>query len=140
MIRNSKTGYDYLLKNNRLLFSRTIDYCFPYCFGIFRNLIIPKQGIEMQIFFLNGLWRFLKNGHLPVKLHSSAPPGFVNIFAWSPPSQLRVFVRFENSSLPRIWKLSNLVSLFNILLRFMLNKMMATGVKRSRNWKVVGRK
>ena len=29
----------------------------------------------MQIFFLNGLWRFLKNEHLPVKLHSSAPPG-----------------------------------------------------------------
>ena len=28
----------------------------------------------MQIFFLNGLWRFLKNGHLPVKLYSSAPP------------------------------------------------------------------
>ena len=28
----------------------------------------------MQIFFLNGLWRFLKNGHLPVKLHSSSPP------------------------------------------------------------------
>ena len=28
----------------------------------------------MQIFFLNGLWRFLKNGHLPVKLHSSALP------------------------------------------------------------------
>ena len=28
----------------------------------------------MQIFFLNGLWRFLKYGHLPVKLHSSAPP------------------------------------------------------------------
>ena len=56
------------------------------------------------------------------------PPGFVNIFAWSPPSQLRVFVRFENSSLPRIWKLSNLVSIFNILFCFMLNKMMATGV------------
>ena len=29
----------------------------------------------MQSFFLNGLLRFLKNGHLPVKLHSSAPPG-----------------------------------------------------------------
>ena len=70
---NSETGYDYLFKNNRLLFSRTIDYCFPYCFGIFCNLIIPKQGIEMPIFFLNGLWRFLTNGHLPVNLHSSAP-------------------------------------------------------------------
>ena len=29
----------------------------------------------MQIFFLNGLWRFFKNGHLPAKLHSSASPG-----------------------------------------------------------------
>ena len=66
LIRNSETGYDYLFKNNRLLFPRTISHCF--C-----NLIIPKQGIEMQIFFLNGLWRFLKNGHLHAKLHSSAP-------------------------------------------------------------------
>ena len=52
--------------------SRTIDYCFLIVFGIFCNLIIPKQGIEMQMFFQNGLWRFFKNGHLPVKLHSSA--------------------------------------------------------------------
>ena len=28
----------------------------------------------MQAFLLNGLSRFLKNGHLPVKLHSSVPP------------------------------------------------------------------
>ena len=41
--------------------------------GIFCYLIIPKLGIKVQIFFLNGLWRFLKNRHLPVKLHSSAP-------------------------------------------------------------------
>ena len=54
--------------------SRKIDHCFPYCFLNFCNLIIPKQGIEMQFFFLNGSWRFLKNGHHPVKLHSSAPP------------------------------------------------------------------
>ena len=32
--------------------------------------------MKMQIFFLNGLWRLLRNGHLPVKLHSSAPPSF----------------------------------------------------------------
>ena len=70
LIRNSETGYDYLfkkkrllLKNNRLLFSL-----------LFCDLKIPKQGIKMQIFFLNGLWRLLKTGHLPVKLHSSAPP------------------------------------------------------------------
>ena len=29
----------------------------------------------MQIFYQNGFWRLLKNGHLPVKLHSSTPPG-----------------------------------------------------------------
>ena len=74
LIRNSETGYDYC--------SRTIDYCFRenrplfslLFSGIFCNLIIPKQGIEINFFFLNGLWRSLKNGHLPVKLHSSAPP------------------------------------------------------------------
>ena len=31
---NSETSYDYLFKNKRLLFSRTIGYCFPYCFII----------------------------------------------------------------------------------------------------------
>ena len=31
------------------------------------NLKIPEQGMKMQFFFLNGLWRSLKNGHLPVK-------------------------------------------------------------------------
>ena len=55
-----------MFHNKRLLF--------PYCFWKFCNLIIPRQGIEMQILFLNGLWRFLKNGHLLVKLHSSASP------------------------------------------------------------------
>ena len=34
----------------------------------------------MQIFFLNRLWRLLKNGHLPIKLHSSAPPPPPGIF------------------------------------------------------------
>ena len=29
LIRNSETGYDYLFKNNMLLFSRTTDHCFP---------------------------------------------------------------------------------------------------------------
>ena len=55
--------------------------------------------------------------------------GFVDIFEWSLPSQLRVFVRFENSSLLRIWKMSNLVLIFKISFRFTLNKMMVTGVK-----------
>ena len=66
--------------------SRTIGYyfkeqyaiVFPIVLLLFCNLKIPKQSIEMQVFFLNGLWRFLKNGHLPVKLHSSAPPGSKN--------------------------------------------------------------
>ena len=65
------------------IFSRTIGYCFAIVFKnnrilfslLFCNLKIPKQGIEMQIFFMNGLWKFLQIGHLPVKLHSSAPPG-----------------------------------------------------------------
>ena len=70
-----QTGYDYLFKNNWLLFSRTIDYCFPIAFGIFCNLIISKQGIKMQIFVSYG-WvvEVVKNGHLSVKLHSNAPP------------------------------------------------------------------
>ena len=62
--------------------------------------------------------------------------GFVNIFAWSHPSQLRVFVSFENSSLTRIWKMSNLVIIFNVLFSFTLNKMMVTGVKKIMNWQV----
>ena len=30
LIRNSETGYEYLFKNKRLLFSRTIGYCFTH--------------------------------------------------------------------------------------------------------------
>ena len=47
---DSETGYEYLFKNNRLLFSRTINYCFPIVLGNFCNLIIRKQGIEMHFF------------------------------------------------------------------------------------------
>ena len=62
--------------------SRTKGYCFQeqeaivflIVFLLFYNLTIPKQGIKMQIFFLNGLWKLFKNRHLPVKLHSSVPP------------------------------------------------------------------
>ena len=67
--QKSETGYDYLFKNNKLLFSRTIDYCF-LLFSDFCNLIFPKQGIEMQI-FSKQVVGFLKHGHLLVKLHSS---------------------------------------------------------------------
>ena len=56
---------------------------------------------------------------------------FVHIFGWSHPSQLRAFVHFENSSLPRIWKRSDLVFIFNILFSFTFNEMMVTEVKRS---------
>ena len=52
--------------------------------------------------------------------------GFVNISAWSNTSQLCVFARFESFYLPRIWKVSNLAFIFNILLSFMLNKIMVT--------------
>ena len=55
--------------------------------------------------------------------------GFVNIFAWSLPSQLCVFVRFENSSLPRVWKVSKLVFIFNSWLCFTLDKVMNTELK-----------
>ena len=51
-------------------------------------------------------------------------------------SKLRVFVRFENSFLPRIWKVSNLVFMFDVFFSFMLNNMMVTGVRRSWNWQV----
>ena len=34
LIRNSETGYDYMFKHKRLLFSRTMGYCSPYCFPI----------------------------------------------------------------------------------------------------------
>ena len=60
LIKNSQTGYDYLFKNNRPLFSLLSS-----------DLIIPKQGIEFKFFFLNRLSRFLKNGHLHVMLDSS---------------------------------------------------------------------
>ena len=36
----------------------------------------------------------------------------------------RLLVRFEKFSLPRIWKVPNLVFIFNILFRFTPNKMM----------------
>ena len=53
--------------------SRAIGYCFPIVFLLLCNPKIPKQGIEIQFFFLNRLWRFLKKLANPVKLHSSAP-------------------------------------------------------------------
>ena len=45
----------------------------------------------MQIFFLNGLWRLLKNGHLPVKLHSSTPPGISMLITWDSCSKSRFY-------------------------------------------------
>ena len=75
-----ETGYDYLFMNNRLLFPRTINYCFAYCFWHFLWSNNSETGYRNANFFLNGLWRFLKNGHLPVNLHSSAPPRILHLF------------------------------------------------------------
>ena len=60
----------------------TKGYCFqeqwaivlPIVFLLLCNLKIPKQGIKMQFFFLNGLWRLLKNGH-PPSIYIQVPPG-----------------------------------------------------------------
>ena len=46
-------------KNNKLLFC---------------NLKIPKQGIKMQIFFPNGLWRLLKMDTSPSSYIQVPPP------------------------------------------------------------------
>ena len=54
---------------------------------------------------------------------------FCSYFRMVTPSQRRAFVHFENSPLPRIWKVSVSVFTFNILFRFILNKMMVTEVK-----------
>ena len=56
-----------------LLFSRTIDYCFLYCFWIFSNLISPKQGIKMQIFFPNGFVETLKEWAPPHQVTFKCP-------------------------------------------------------------------
>ena len=56
---------------------------------------------------------------------------FAHIFTWSRPSHLRAFARFETFSLPIIWKVSDLIFIFNILFSFTFNKMMVTEVKRS---------
>ena len=62
------------LRNGLLLFDKEQKaIVFPIIFLLFCD---QKSGTEYQnaFFFLNGLWRLLKNGYLPVKLHSSAPP------------------------------------------------------------------
>ena len=48
LLENSKTGYDYPFKNNKLLF--------PVVFWKFNS----KQDIEMPMFFLNRLWKILR--------------------------------------------------------------------------------
>ena len=57
---------------------RTIGYLFPVILWKFNS----KQDFEMPMFFLNRLWRFLKNGHLSVILHS-AGGGFPLRVQWS---------------------------------------------------------
>ena len=68
--------------------SKTIGYCFAIVFNnnklLFCNLKIPKQGIEMQLFFPKRVEEILKNGHVPVKLHpSTPPPPGIPLIAWA---------------------------------------------------------
>ena len=53
-----------MFKNSRPLFSL-----------LFSDLIIPKQSIEVQIFFLNRGWRFLKMGTSSSYYIQVPPPG-----------------------------------------------------------------
>ena len=46
----------------------------------------------MQIFFLTGLWKFVKKGHLPVKLHSSAPRASGRSYHQKIGSQVKTFL------------------------------------------------
>ena len=79
-------------KNNNLLFSRTIDYCFPIDFGFFCNIKIPKQGIGMQI-FPKRVVGILKKWALPhqVTFKCPLPPctGIAAFEAVSAPEQYR---------------------------------------------------
>ena len=63
--------------------SRTTGYCFKeeytivfrIVFGNFCNLIISKRSIEIQIFFPDRLWRFLKKwAHLRQVTFKCPPP------------------------------------------------------------------
>ena len=79
---NSWTEYENwseIPKRVMAICSRTKGYCFK------------MQGIKMQFFFLNGLWRLLKNGHLPVRLHSSAPRAFRIHYRW-----LRLYLMWKH--------------------------------------------
>ena len=77
---NSWTGYENwseIPKRVMTICSRTKGYCFQehrLLFSLlFCNLKIPKQGIKMQIFFLNGLWR-LKKWAPPRQVTFKCPP------------------------------------------------------------------
>ena len=63
-----------VFKNNRLLFSLLFSYCFPYFFPIVLWSENSETGYQNANFFPKRVVETLKNGHLPVKLHSSAPP------------------------------------------------------------------
>ena len=47
---------------------------FPIVFLLFCDLKIPKQGIKMQIFYLNGLCRLLKKWAPPFQVTFKCPP------------------------------------------------------------------
>ena len=71
-----------MFKNNGLLFSRTMGYCFqeqwaivlPVVFVLFCNLKILKQGIELQIFSQRVVEILKKRGTSPSSC-IQVPPG-----------------------------------------------------------------
>ena len=75
----------------------------------------------MQIFFLNRLWRLLKNGHLPVKLYLSAPP---------PPARVQIvgFSRFSFCRHLFIFPEEYRMKKEHVLIPFVFSKLRTPGV------------
>ena len=75
--RYSETGYDYLFKNKRLLFSRTIGYCFFCCFPTVLLSKNSKTGYQNANVFPERVVETLKNWAPPrqVTFKCPSPPG-----------------------------------------------------------------
>ena len=75
---------------------KIICYSFFYCF---LKILFRNRVLKWECFFPNRLSRFLKNGHLPVMLHSSAPNCIKrhhpSIVAWR---SFKVLARFMDLS------------------------------------------